>query len=455
MANVLQVNGVVVPGPGYPTGDAWVLKIIRDVVLSGSTGLYVSVEYKWPTSTQLAWQTDGYIPPFFSTDLFHNLWAGPGYDFNYPGGDWENGFAVIQAGDVTPDVWHTFEAHFHDLTGDARVDGGSVATDVVFPDRAGGTDSAGVSNTFGTTANQKQASPFSVGDTAKLDLINLQQYGIGGGSPADNVVLQVCDDAGGSPGTVLDTVTQAVGAGPDFTFTGGVTLTGGTTYWLVIGRSGSLSNSNYYQVGVDQSGNGLTYNGTSWVAGSGIGFTVWTQLLRLFFGEFFTDAVDNTLYIRRIKIGTSGFGSSDLFDEDWAAGNSAITADFDDNFGDLVVIPEPGAAPFTLSVTPVALSLPIPGSGHVTVISTMVTGPPEDITLSVFTSLPTGVTAGFSPNPITDDGGTSTLTFTVDGTASPDDFDVVIQGDDGAGGTATTVVHLYLSSMPPGIHIAS
>lgn len=75
------------------------------------------------------------------------------------------------------------------------------------------------------------------------------------GSPADNVVVKLRSDSGGDPGTVLDTATVAASdvtasmGWVTINFAGGtVALATGTTYWLVVERSGAASAINHVRV---------------------------------------------------------------------------------------------------------------------------------------------------------------------------------------------------------------
>lgn len=78
------------------------------------------------------------------------------------------------------------------------------------------------------------------------------------GSPTDNVLLQLCADSGGNPGTVLATATLSY-----TTFTSNLQWVEGlvasryelqlsTTYWLKVSRSGGGDASNYYVVDVNE-----------------------------------------------------------------------------------------------------------------------------------------------------------------------------------------------------------
>lgn len=457
MTNVLQVCGVTIPS----VADAWVYREVTSVALTDPTGVYIETEIRWPAATQAAWDADNYTPAFMGVGSQGNPYNEAYIDWNFLGDTpWKyDGTALDGLGtDYTPDVWHTLRVHYHDLTVDASIDAEPLQTDATTPPYSAFT---GFSFTvpWGTTTVQKLASPFTIDHTTNpsgagtsiLNAVSLFDLGISAGSPSDNIIVQVCADAGGAPGTVLDTVSQPLSAGRLFFFTGAVTLTEGTQYWVVISRAGAPDNSNYYYTDGDSAGS--FYNGTTWAAGGGLACEIFTQFLGIQWGAFFTDPVMNALLIRQINVGTGGFGSGDIFSEDWSGGSPL--SDFDAHSGDLVIVPEPGVAPFSLSRSPVALALGTPDSGHTSIISTMLSGSPEPITLSVVTTLPTGVTAVFLPSTITDDGGVSTLTISVDNTASPGHTVLLIKGDDGAGGTDTTTVDLYISTPQPGFHVAS
>lgn len=75
------------------------------------------------------------------------------------------------------------------------------------------------------------------------------------GSPTDNVVAKIYYDSSGSPGALYQTMSSypAASLGTDmiwtgFWYSGGIPLTAGTKYWIVVERTGSTSLSDYYQV---------------------------------------------------------------------------------------------------------------------------------------------------------------------------------------------------------------
>lgn len=98
------------------------------------------------------------------------------------------------------------------------------------------------------------------------------------GTPADNVVLAIQADSGGSPsGTDLVSGTFSGGSlvngdGNVVQLSLATSLTSGATYWLVARRSGAVDAANYYQIksGTSGSFSGVTFNGGTglWSAGT-------------------------------------------------------------------------------------------------------------------------------------------------------------------------------------------
>lgn len=93
---------------------------------------------------------------------------------------------------------------------------------------------------------------------------------VGAGSPSDDVTVFLYSGAS-NPTTLLEQGTDldVVGAYATYTstFTGSTVLTSGHTYWYVLGRSGSTSNTAYYQSNAGTSvmwPNAQRYNGTIW-----------------------------------------------------------------------------------------------------------------------------------------------------------------------------------------------
>ncbi len=100
---------------------------------------------------------------------------------------------------------------------------------------------------------------------------------------------------------------------------------------------------------------------------------------------------------------------------------------------------------FTISASPTSVSVVQGSSGHSTVTTTVSGGFNNAITLSA-AGQPTGVTVGFSPNPIAAPGsGTSTATFTVASTTVTGNYTITITGT-GGGTTHNTTVTLTVTS---------
>jgi len=98
--------------------------------------------------------------------------------------------------------------------------------------------------------------------------------------PTDNLRVEIRNNSGTAPGTTVHATAERPAAqlpgGPRwvrFAFAVPYQLAVGTTYWLVISRTGAVSSSAYYKVQVDEglgyAGGVLrTYNGSSWAARS-------------------------------------------------------------------------------------------------------------------------------------------------------------------------------------------
>jgi hypothetical protein len=97
------------------------------------------------------------------------------------------------------------------------------------------------------------------------------------GSPADNVTVQLYTDSAGAPNTLLKTATVAAASIPtemdwvSFDFDNLQQLTSGTTYGLVVSRSGANSPTDYYEIDLDESagyasGTCTAYDGAAYQA---------------------------------------------------------------------------------------------------------------------------------------------------------------------------------------------
>lgn len=117
-----------------------------------------------------------------------------------------------------------------------------------------------------STTSLKLAASFSPGVDLSVRDVDLRLRREG--SPADNLSVQLQADAGGSPsGSALGSSSLAGSSLAQesypwvrFNFDPLVSLSAGVTYWLVVQRSGSVSSSAYYLLGVDES---LSFEGGS------------------------------------------------------------------------------------------------------------------------------------------------------------------------------------------------
>lgn len=96
------------------------------------------------------------------------------------------------------------------------------------------------------------------------------------GAPGDNLQVELCADSGGAPGSVLDTGTLAGSVISEqagwlkVPLSNTDTLNPGTTYWLVISRTGANDWDDHYWVGVSEElgypdGQLLVWDGLGWV----------------------------------------------------------------------------------------------------------------------------------------------------------------------------------------------
>lgn len=99
------------------------------------------------------------------------------------------------------------------------------------------------------------------------------------GGPPDSLRVELCADSGGNPGTVLDGA-QIAGSAltenlnwVEFALSNTVELSYGTTYWILVRRTGSNSLDNYYVIDVNEDasyagGQCKTWNGSAWAVRS-------------------------------------------------------------------------------------------------------------------------------------------------------------------------------------------
>lgn len=126
-----------------------------------------------------------------------------------------------------------------------------------------------------TAHGQKIAQSFSLAANYTWTVDKIEINCKKAGSPADNLKVELCSDSAGSPGSVLvsDTVAAAdIGTDSDwieFDMGNTQSISYGTTYWIVVSRTGSNDIDDYFIVDVDEDlgysrGSLLVYTGSAW-----------------------------------------------------------------------------------------------------------------------------------------------------------------------------------------------
>jgi len=145
---------------------------------------------------------------------------------------------------------------------------------------------------LGIDVQRKFAQRFRVGNPGG-DICNIRLRINKYGSPTDNLKVSLYSDGTGEPGTLLDEADNMVSGSSlttsaqvvNFSFTAGYTLGYTQYYWIVVERTGSISNSNYYEMSVSTTGTYyagyLSYTNASdvWTAAS--------SLYSLYFQDYF------------------------------------------------------------------------------------------------------------------------------------------------------------------------
>lgn len=133
----------------------------------------------------------------------------------------------------------------------------------------------GVGQFIGHTGAPKAAQSFQVSEAGELTSVYL--YTKKNNSPTDSIIVKICADNGGEPGTVLATGTPipvSTFVGTAFKYAPSVfflppSLSTSTTYWITAERSGSLDATNHF-IWQNATGNPYAsgkmrmYNGATW-----------------------------------------------------------------------------------------------------------------------------------------------------------------------------------------------
>lgn len=160
------------------------------------------------------------------------------------------------------------------------------------------TNEAPGTSTALTLYGYEVAQEFIPSTTMALERVAIRVAKIG--SPADNLLVELCADSAGAPGTVLGTATlAAVDAAADsvtdtwIEFASLVSVTASTSYWLKVRRSSSLSATAHWLLGLveEVSETTLFYLGSSWTAATRDGVSL-SMPYRLWDSEDTSDAME-------------------------------------------------------------------------------------------------------------------------------------------------------------------
>ncbi len=209
---------------------------------------------------------------------------------------------------------------------------GSVSTETTFTNEL---PSASVTI---TAHGQKIAQSFSLAadHTWTVDKVEINCKKVG--TPADNLKVELCSDSAGSPGSVLVSATVAaadIGADSDwieFDLGNTQSIAYGTTYWLVISRTGSNEIANYYVVDVDEdlgySRGGLkVYTGSAWTTR----YNDADMSFRILGAELTTTQVDSIYSdIGQYFAGIDVADSSGVYSNQHREGDKTAKAEIDD-----------------------------------------------------------------------------------------------------------------------------
>lgn len=131
---------------------------------------------------------------------------------------------------------------------------------------------------FGSNTTIQQAAQSFVAASTSVSEIRVRLKEIA--TMGDNVVVEIQSDSAGSPsGTVVGTVGTILGTAltpstATYTLPCSISVTVGTTYWVVVRRSGAIDAVNYAQIGYMFVGWGTalykTYNGSTWATQSSL-----------------------------------------------------------------------------------------------------------------------------------------------------------------------------------------
>ncbi len=199
-----------------------------------------------------------------------------------------------------------------------------------------------------------------------------------------------------------------------------------------------------------------SYGGTSFAAPMWAGYIALVNQQLASSGSPTIGFINPTIYAQNVTSsyatdfhdvtsGTSGSYSA-------VTGYDLVTGWGSPNNGLIAALSGPVVPGFSLSASPVSVSVVQGTAGASTITSTVSGGFNSAISLSA-SGQPAGVTVGFSPSSITG-AGSSTLTFTVASTTTPGTYSVIVTGTSGST-VETTTVSLTVTSSNAGFSISA
>ena len=191
------------------------------------------------------------------------------------------------------------------------------------------------------------------------------------------------------------------------------------------------------------------YGGTSFAAPMWAGYMALVNQQSVANGSGLVGFINPNLY----AFGNSGNYSTDFHDVTSGSNGYSATTGYDlatgwgspKGAGLINALSGPAAPGFSLSASPSSLSV-AQGSSGATTITMATTGAfSSSVTLST-SALPSGVTAGYSANPISGNGSSSTLTFTVASTTATGTYNITVTGTPTSGTAETAAVSLTVTA---------
>jgi len=195
------------------------------------------------------------------------------------------------------------------------------------------------------------------------------------------------------------------------------------------------------------------YGGTSFAAPMWAGYMALVNQQAVANGTGLVGFINPTLY----AIGNSGSYPTDFHDIASGSNGYSATTGYDlatgwgsPNGANLInALSGPVAAGFSLSASPSSVSA-VQGNSASTQITMATTGSFNSSVALSTSTLPTGVTAGFSPASISGNGSSSQLTFTVDASAPTGVYNITVTGTPSSGTPETVNVTLTVTSAATG-----